>query len=373
VHPAELQSFVATPAAPATPPRPREIAIGLLSAAAAVAATLLVLVAFGALGGHRRSAIPSPVVTVPNSPIDYAVAQRVADNAALSVVSVTTNQPSGPNGADALGSGVVLRRGQVLTSAHLLDNATTVRVTTRYGATFDAQVVGSDPTTDLCLLAVEDMAATLPELETARDARIGDPVVAVGAGRGNQGWVGQGVVQERNWLTTTGGVTLAGLLATSTKTEPATTGGALFDPNGGVIAILTSPPGATRDGLAVPIDVALDVADQLSRSGKATHGAIGVVFGGDRTEGSGGARVLAVVEGGPAATADPALQPDDVITRAGDVDINGMVDMVAEARRRSPSEPLEVRFERAGRSRTSVITLGTAAPSIDSGYGPPVG
>ena len=60
VHPTELRSFVATPEAPTSPPRPREWVIGLTSAIAGVVATILVLVAFGAIGGRNRSPIRPP-------------------------------------------------------------------------------------------------------------------------------------------------------------------------------------------------------------------------------------------------------------------------------------------------------------------------
>ncbi|MFI5046396.1 MAG: hypothetical protein ACHQIG_04980, partial [Acidimicrobiia bacterium] len=119
VHPAELQAFVAAPAGNGPPPRPREWVIGLVSAGAAVVVTVLVLVAFGALGGRQRSPILPPVVTAPNSPIDYAVAQRVATSAGPSVVTVSTDQ-MGPDGKAVQGSGVILHTDRVVTSAHLV-------------------------------------------------------------------------------------------------------------------------------------------------------------------------------------------------------------------------------------------------------------
>ena len=138
------------------------------------------------------------------------------------------------SGSGTQGSGVVLRTDRVVTSAHLVDGATSVKVSTKDGTTYDAQVIGSDPTTDLCLLEVDGVGDDLPDPELTATAGIGDPVVAVAAGRGNVGWISMGVVQERNWLAsnTSGTVAVAGLLATSTDTTPATSGGGLFDPNG---------------------------------------------------------------------------------------------------------------------------------------------
>lgn len=375
VHPAELQSFVAAPQAAPEPPRPREWVIGSLSALAGVAATILLLVAFGAIGGRERSPIPPPVVTNPNSPVDYAVAQRVAGSAALSVVTVATDRPSanGTSGADGddgtQGSGVVLRTGRVLTSEHLVRGATQVEVSTKDGRRITAQVVGADPATDLALLAVEGVGPELPEPARFDHPDVGDVVVAVGAGSGNSGWVDIGVINERNWLTSDNGVTVAGLLATGIATTGATTGGGLFDTNGRIVGILVSPPGATRQGLAVPFEVAFDVADQLEDAEQATHGAIGVVFADDVRGGAGGARVGGVAPDGPAARANPPIQQGDVIMRMSDVDINGWRDVVGEARRRSPRDRVEVGFERGGRAMRTTVELGAAAPDVASPFG----
>jgi S1-C subfamily serine protease len=370
VHPAELQSFVATPQASPEPPRPREWVIGTLSALAGVAATLLVLVAFGVLGGRERSPIPPPVVTNPNSPVDYSAARRVADSAALSVVTVATNQPSS-NGsaAGAEGSGVVLRTDRVLTSEHLVRGATEVEVSTKDGRSMTAQVIGTDPGSDLALLMVDGVGPEQPEPLRFDEPAIGDVVVALGAGSGNSGWVGIGVIQERNWLTSDNGVAIAGLLATGVPTTAATTGGGLFDTDGRLVGMLTSPPGATRAGLAVPIDVVTVVARQLEDEKQAAHGALAVAFDADVRGGRGGARLAAVAADGPAAVADPPLQKGDVVVRVGEADINGWRDLVGETRRRRPRDRVEIGFERNGRTLETVVELGPARPGVESPYG----
>ena len=371
VHPAELQAFVAAPAGGGTPPRPREWVIGLVSAGAAVVVTVLVLVAFGALGGRERSAILPPVVTTPNSPIDYAVAQRVAASAGPSVVRVNTDQ-LGPDGKAVQGSGVILHTDRVVTSAHYVTGATKVTVSTKDGDTLTAQVIGVDPTTDLCLLLVEGVGPQLPEPELVSTPEVGDPVIALGAGRGNEGWVSNGVIQEQNWITSYANNTVGvpGLLATNTETTPPTSGGALFDPNGRIIGILVSTPGGTRQGLAVPIDVALGVADQLERTKKAAHGAIGVLFGANATGKLTGATVAVVLPDSAAAAADPPLLQGDVITSASDKPVRGMEDVIAAARRLQPTEQLELTVVRGTRAMSVRLQLGTAGDAIETPYGP---
>jgi S1-C subfamily serine protease len=371
VHPAELQAFAPAPAAPPTPPRPREWVIGLVAAGAGVVVTVLLLVAFGALGGRERSAVPPPVVTIPNSPIDYGVAQRVAVGAGPSIVNVRTDRP-GPDGRAEQGSGVVLRTDRVVTSAHFVIGATKIEVTTKAGETFTAQVIGIDPTTDLCLLSVEDVDPALPDPQLVTKPKIGDPVIAVGAGKGNEGWTDIGVVQEHNWVTSyaDGAIAVPGLMATGTDTTPETSGGGLFDQNGRIIGILVSPPGATRHGLAVPIDVVLDVTDQLERRKSAEHGAIGVVFGDDAASKPRGATVVAVLPDGPAAKAEPPLQAGDVIVAAGNQVVRGWGDVVAVARRFQPTARLPLSIVRGNSDMRVSVTLARAGDVIWTEFGP---
>ena len=168
VHPSELSSFVAAPDAPARETRPRELAVGLASAVAAVIATVLVLVAFGALGGRHRSPLPPPVVTSPGDVVDYSVAERVGAVVAPSVVTVRV----GGDATKPVGSGVVLKSDRVITASHLLNGATKVEVSTISGDVLAARVVGTDPQTDLALLAVsgDDLQlATLGSSSPPRD------------------------------------------------------------------------------------------------------------------------------------------------------------------------------------------------------------
>jgi S1-C subfamily serine protease len=347
--------------------------IGLVSAGAGVVVTVLVLVGFGALGGRDRSPILPPVVTSPNSPIDYSVAQRVAASAGPSIVTVNADT-TGPDGRTSRtqGSGVVLRTDRVITSAHLVNGATKVEVSTKQGDTFTATVIGVDPSTDLCSLLVEGIDPSLPIPELVDEPVVGDVVIALGAGRANEGWTSTGVVQERNLIASYGGApAVPGLLATSTGTTAATTGGGLFDPDGRIIGILVTMPGGPRDGLAVPIDVALNVAAQLERDKTARHGALGVVFGTDTGGRTPGATVAGTVPDGPAARADTPLQAGDVIIRVGDTRVRSWADAVAAARQHQPTEQIELTVLRGRSTIAPRLQLGTAGDTVvDATFGP---
>jgi putative serine protease PepD len=368
VHPSELRSFVPSPELPAHETRPREWAIGIGSAVAAIVATVLVLVAFGALGGRHRSPLPPPVVSSPNDVIDYSLAKRVSAVVAPSVVTVRTGEAP-----KAVGSGVVLQSDRVMTAAHLLAGATKVDIVTPNGVQMDAKVVGVDAQTDLALLDVTGGDLTLAAIGGANPPQVGQPVVAVSAIHGDQYRVGINIVSDRNVMAPTGtGVDVAGLLQTGLTVTPDMAGGALVDQSGIVVGILTHPSGDGPSGLAIPSSAVRDVEDQLENSGKVSHGWMGVLCSKDDAERpEGGATVVEVLPGSPAAKA--GLEKDDVITRAGDQRVAGRADLVAASRSLRPQDPLDVQYWRNGRSKTVTVTLGAGDSQLLAAYAPEMG
>jgi putative serine protease PepD len=364
VHPTELHSFVPTPQSPASPPRPREWVIGLTSAVAGVVATILVLVAFGAIGSRNRSPIRPPVVSAPDEVLDYAVAARVFESAAPSIVMVQVKAGD----ATTVQSGVAVRSDRVLTSAHQLGGAAAVTVVTHDGRAITAKVLGADPDTDLTLLDVPGGDLPFATLATGSEPAVGQAVVAIGAGKTGQGWLGMNVVAERNSLVLTGtGGSLAGLIQTGISAPPDATGGALLDTSGHVVGILTTVPGAPKTGLAVPIAAARDVQNQLDASGKVVHGWLGVVGDDESDRVDGGAHVTTVVEGSPAAKA--GLIPGDVVTRVGTLPIHSYGDLVAEWRRRRPGDPFTITFWRGNQAHNNVAVTLAAPPEAPTAGG----
>jgi len=369
VHPSELRSFVSTPTAPPREPRPREWAIGVGSAVAAVVATILVLVAFGALGGRHRAAIPPPVVTNPGDVVDYEVAGRVGTAVAASVVTVRSR--AGDNTIPA-GSGVVVSSDGVMTASHNLPpGATDVVVVTNSGREYAAKVVGTDPQTDLALLSVPDGDLQLAQFGATSPPSVGQAVIAVSAGAHYR--VGINVISDRDVMVDAGtGVDVAGLLETGIPVTPAMSGGALVDSDGNLVGVLTRAASGSPDGLAVPVSTVRDVRDQLDSSGKATHGWMGVVCDKDPAESrpQGGAVVQAVLPESPAAQA--GLATGDVITRAAGQTVSGRPDLVAAVRSLRPQDPLELQYLRDGKPRTVTVTLKAGDPQLFA-YAPAMG
>jgi len=365
VHPTELSSFVASPELPPRETRPREWAIGIGSAVAASVATVLVLVAFGALGGRHRSPLPPPVVTSPNDVIDYAVAKRVGAVIAPSVVTVR----AGGESPKPVGSGVVVQSNRVMTAAHVLAGATKVDIVTLEGMNLAARIVGADPQTDLALLEVNGGDLALAPVGSASPLQVGQTVVAVSAPRGTTYRLGINVISDQNVMADTGtGIDVAGLVETGISVTPDMAGGALVDQNGSVVGILTHPAESAlsavgANGLAIPASTMADVEDQFDASGKVSHGWMGVLCGSeDADRPGGGATIRAVVDGSPAAKA--GLEPNDVVVRAGGQPVSGRADLVAASRGLHPGDPLPIQYLRDQRTKTVTVTLVAGDPQL---------
>jgi S1-C subfamily serine protease len=366
VHPSELRSFVSTPDLPPRETRPREWVIGLSSAVAAVVATILVLVAFGSLGGRHRSPLPPPVVTSPGDVVDYKVAERVGTATAASVVTVKA-RTGDDGGSRSVGSGVVTSSDRVITAAHNLNGATDFVVVANNGRQFNAKVMGTDPSTDLALLSVADGDFQLARLGASATTRVGQPVVAVSAGPHYR--VNIDVVSDRDVMVDAGtGIDVAGLLETGIPITTDMSGGALVDPGGNLVGILTRAATGTPDGLAIPVSVVRDVQDQLEANGKVEHGWIGVVCDKDPADSpaQGGAIVRAVAAGSPAAEA--GIVAGDVITRAAGRIITGHPDLIAAVRSLRPQDPLEVHWQRDGHDEHKIVTVKAGDPALLAGF-----
>jgi S1-C subfamily serine protease len=371
VHPSELHSFVSTPTAPPREPRPREWAIGIGSAVAAVLATILVLVAFGALGGRHRSPIPPPVVTTPGDVVDYAVAERVGTAVAASVVLVRAK--SGDT-TKPVGSGVVVGSDLVVTAAHNLNGVENVVVVTNTESELPAKVVGSDPQTDLALLSVSGGDLQVAQLGGSNPPRVGQTVVAVSAGGSAHYRVGIDVVSDRDVMVDAGtGVDVAGLLETGIPVKDTMSGGALVDPDGNLVGILTRSMSGNPDGLAVPAATVRDVRDQLDGSGKVAHGWMGVVCDEDPAANrvQGGAVVRTVMAGSPAAEAE--LEPDDIVVRANGREVSGRPDLVAAIRGLRPQDTVELQYLRDDKPRTVTVTVKAGDSQLLALYAPAMG
>ena len=185
----------------------------------------------------------------------------------------------------ALGSGFVLdKEGHIITNYHVVEGADQVDVSFSNQDTYDAEVVGVDPSTDLAVLRVDVSSRALTPLALADsdDVRVGDPVVAIGNPFGLDRTATAGIVSALQRLVTApNGQTIDHVIQTDAPINQGNSGGPLLNSAGEVIGVnsqISSPNGGGNIGIgfAVPANTVRDVAAQLMRSGRVQRAYIGI-------------------------------------------------------------------------------------------------
>ncbi|KQV81094.1 hypothetical protein ASD15_12920 [Massilia sp. Root351] len=222
----------------------------------------------------------------------------------------------------SVGSGFVIRAdGYVLTNAHVIDGADAVRVRLTNKREYPAKVIGADPYTDVALLKID--ASGLQTVHAGDPARMepGEWVAAIGSPFGFDNSVTVGVVSAKGRLLPNG--SYVPFIQTDVAVNPGNSGGPLFDTRGNVIGInsqiYSQTGGYMGISFAIPINIAMDISEQLRQHGRVVRGRIGVQLQEltyqlaetlDLAEIQ-GALVTAVERGGPAHRG--GIRPGDVI------------------------------------------------------------
>ncbi len=235
----------------------------------------------------------------------------------------------------SLGSGVLISdAGHLLTNHHVIRGAARIQVMLADGRNAPANVVGTDPETDLAVLKVE--GDDLPHITLANSAnsRVGDVAFAIGNPFGVGQTVTQGIVSAvgRSEL---GLTTFENFIQTDAAINPGNSGGALVNAHGEVIgintAIFSQSGGSMGIGFAIPADLARAVFTEIIENGRVIRGWIGLQV--IPEQGARGVRVTGVLPGGPADNA--GLRPGDVIQRVGEQPIQtvrGLLNRITELR-----------------------------------------
>lgn len=275
--------------------------------------------------------------------------------------------PSQPFPREGAGSGIIIdgKQGYVLTNAHVVKGAAKVKVTLSDERSFDAQVVGADPLSEVAVLQIKGGDLPTAELGSAADLPIGSWVIAIGNPFGFENSVTVGVLsaKERQITEPRSRVALQDLLQTDASINPGNSGGALVDLNGTVVGIPTAMiPQAQGMGFAVSIDSAKGVFEKLIRTGKMPW--LGVMHHyllpdeakKLKVPGGKGTVVVEVVPQGPSAQA--GIEPGDVILRVNGNKIDDEGALSAAVRARDAGDRIEVVVWRGGRELKLQVTLG---------------
>jgi Do/DeqQ family serine protease len=269
---------------------------------------------------------------------------------------------------EATGSGVIVdaARGFVLTNNHVVENATSIEVTTKDNRRFEARLIGRDPATDIAVLKIagDDLTA-LPMGDSDR-LQVGDFVLAVGNPFGLGQTVTSGIVSAlgRSGLGIEG---YEDFIQTDASINPGNSGGALVDLQGRLIgintAILAAGGGNVGIGFAVPINMARNVMDQLVSYGEVKRGHIGVAIqdltpdlaqalGTTRTDGA----VIARVE--PDSPAQRAgLRRSDLVVAVDGVPVHSATELRTRVGLSPIGAAVELTIDRAGSERNVTLRI----------------
>jgi putative serine protease PepD len=295
---------------------------------------------------------------------------EVYDRANASVVEITvTTQaaaagPMGSGTAQAQGSGFVYdTSGHVITNAHVVDGAQSVKIRFASGKTYDATVVGVDASTDLAVLKVDAPASALQPLDLADSSQVavGDVVVAIGSPFGLENSVTAGIVSALGRsMQAPNGYTINGAIQTDAAINHGNSGGPLLDLDGNVIGVnaqIESESGGNDGvGFAIASSTVKSIVGQILEDGAVQHAYLGVSVTAP-TGGTAGAQ-LAEVRSGSAA-ADAGLQVGDVVTAVDGDAVSTPSALQTAIDAKQPGDRVIVDYLRNGTHRTVTVTLGT--------------
>jgi S1-C subfamily serine protease len=333
----------------------------------------------------RPASNSSPGLTV------HDIYQRDADGVAFirSTIVQRTQSAFGlpqQQSSEATGSGFLIDNdGHILTNAHVVEGAKSVTVQLGNGAEQDAQVVGTDPSSDVALLKVDNTEGASPlPLGDSSKVQVGDPVVAIGNPFALDRTVTSGIVSAlQRQIQAPNGFSISDVIQTDAAINPGNSGGPLIDGAGQVIGMnsqIESQSGGNEGvGFAVPIKTAADVASQLENGGQVHQAYLGI-SGGDITPeiahalnlpATQGVLVERVLSGGPAddagikgATGQATISGQtfpvggDIITKLDGKPISGMDEVISAVNGHKPGDEITLTVFSGGQQKDVTVKLG---------------
>ena len=393
------------PAPQAPAPKPAKRGVGQLTAVAVLAALLAsggtaATAHYWADDSQAGATTPSASQLGSNAsaPVKQGSASAPDWTATASVVSpsvVSITATSSQGGGQ--GSGVVIDTTHVLTNNHVVSGAEKLTVTMSDGRTYDAEVRGTDPSTDLAVITVKNAPSDMTPISIGNSDQIavGDPVMAVGNPLGLAGTVTTGIVSALNRPVTTEAesdpqadpngqsqtqseTVVTNAIQTSAMINPGNSGGALVNASGQLIGINSAiaslgsssggQSGSIGIGFAIPVNEATSIAKQLIDNGVAAHAYLGVTpKDGSASDGSAtraGAEVTSVGDDTPASKA--GLTEGDVIVAVNGERVDSADSLIGHVREKSAGDEVTLTVLRDGKSVEIRATL-AAKPTTNNG------
>jgi len=367
----------------------------------------VVLIALGAIGDHvlnpsagQPSAAPAKSKSAPAGPVNITTSYSPSRASMTSAISASAIDQATEhayavagrsvvyvdNVGNGTGSGIIYdSNGDIVTNAHVVNGATTIKVTLNNGRIFTAHLVGSDAADDLAVIHINAPGLTPAKFAQAGTFQVAQTVLAIGSPLGLKQSVTSGLIsglgrveQEPN------GAYLPNAIQTSAAINPGNSGGALVTLDGVVVGMPTLEQTSSQDGttaqnvgFALPSPRITDLANQIIASGKVQHtgraylgispsdsanqstspfgGGLGP-FGSQGGTTVEGAYVQQVASNGPAGKA--GIQQGDVITAVNGTSISSAEDLLTVLAQKKPGDSVTLQLSRNGSAVTVHVQLG---------------
>lgn len=269
---------------------------------------------------------------------------------------------------NAAGSGVIISKdGYIVTNNHVIDGAQKITVKTSDGTEYDAKLIGTDAKSDIAVLKVDANDLTPATLGDSSKISVGDTAIAIGNPLGTLGGtVTDGIISATSRELVVNNESMK-LIQTNATINSGNSGGGLFDGNGNLIGIVqskdsgTSSSGATIEGIgfAIPVNDAMEVAEQLIKNGKVTDRATLGVYLQTLTTQQGnytpGVYVTNVIDGSGAQAA--GLKAYDKIVGADGKEVSSYPDLSAILKTKKPGDTIDLTIDRDGNQIQVTVTL----------------
>jgi S1-C subfamily serine protease len=363
-----------------------------------IAALLALVVVAAGVGAGAYAVVdsdsPETVVRevtsgVPTASSSGLTVGQIYNRAHEGVVEITVSAGAsefGGGGGQAQGSGFVYdRQGHVVTNHHVVDGAESARVTFSNGETYDATVVGTDPSTDLAVLKVDAPASVLKPLALgdSSELAVGDGVVAIGSPFGLEQTVTAGIVSAlQRQMEAPNGFTINDSIQTDAAINHGNSGGPLLDLQGRVVGVnaqISSESGGNDGvGFAIPSDTVETIVAQILSDGSVEHAYLGVGVAtisesvAEELDLPAGVALTEVRPGTPAAEADLEAGTGsetidgreyptggDVVTAVDGEEVASAEDLQRAIDSHQPGDTITLTVERDGETRSVEVTLDT--------------
>ena len=296
-----------------------------------------------------------------------AVAKEVSDS--VVAIDVTTSD------GEAKGSGVVISdKGYIATNNHVISGGQQIQVTLASGAMYSAQVVGTDTTTDLAVIKLDNPPSDLKVAEFADsdDLAVGESVMAIGNPLGYDDTVTTGIVSALNRPVTVtdddNNAIVTNAVQIDAAINPGNSGGPTFNAAGQVIGINSSiastasssgTAGSIGIGFAIPSNLVKRVANEIIDNGSVKHVVLGITIKSSTVEADGVTRgcaqVQAVTDGGPASKA--GVKAGDSIVAFNGKAVNNNYSLLGYVRASAMGDKVKLTVVRGGNTMDLEVTL----------------